>query len=56
MKSYASLVTALLLCLISVPLGAAAQSAVSQTVTCCLQKGVENQGYFVISTNAVGVM
>lgn len=51
MKFAAWMVASLILCLVILSMGAAAQTAVTQTVTGCLQKGLENQGFFAIAAN-----
>ncbi len=51
MKFYAWIAAVLLIGLMTFPLGAMAQTASSQTVTGCLQKCLENQGFFVIAAN-----
>jgi hypothetical protein len=51
MKFHAWMTAVLLIGVMTLSIGAAAQTAGSQTVTGCLQKGLESQGFFVIAAN-----
>ena len=51
MKFYAWMAVVLLSGFLALSIGAAAQTAATQTVTGCLQKGLESQGFFVIAAN-----